>query len=151
MVRFCGSQEDHGILFAVDQVVGPTRHAAAELGEAEGPFPTLAFVIRVPEQRRACVGIEKADRHGEAGVLEIHWIFQVHRFAPALRRRQQIARRFDAPCLAAIQAAGQPWLFGLAGILLMPVRWPFLEPGCAESNQDFIAPRPDAVIGGPSA
>jgi hypothetical protein len=36
-------------------------------------------------------------------------------------------------------------------ILLMPVGRPLLEPGCAEANQNLIAPRPDPMIGGPSA
>jgi hypothetical protein len=57
---------------------------------------------------------------------------------------------FDRPGFASVPAAREQVFLGLASVDVMTVRAEVLVIAGAESNQDFIAPRPKPVIGGPA-
>jgi len=82
---------------------------------------------------------------------EIHRLLEIAQRRAALLRREQRARRFDGPGRSPVEAARQPGLLGLGVVVLVPVRGHMFEIGGAEAHQDFIAPRPDAMIGGPAS
>ena len=97
------------------------------------------------------IRIEKAERHGEAGTLKVDGLREVARVAASLRRWQQIAGSLDGPGDSPVEAASEARFFRPGRVLLMARGWLFFEISGAESDQDFVAPGPDAVIRRPSA
>ena len=61
-----------------------------------------------------------------------------------------LGRVFDRPCLAAISAASQQVLFGPVVIDGVPAGTVVLEISGAETDEDFIAPGPNAMIRWPA-
>ena len=71
---------------------------------------------------------------------------------PGPRRRPQPQRLLELPGLAPVEAAGEHVLLGPLPIDRMPAFGSAIaHVAPAEADEDLIAPRPDPVIGGPSA
>src|SRR5581483_2594455 len=71
---------------------------------------------------------------------------------PALRQQDALFRRvFDLPGLAPVQAAREQMRFGFLAVYVVTLRPQVFILPRAEPDQNLVAPRPDAVIGGPPA
>ena len=57
---------------------------------------------------------------------------------------------FERPGFSAVEAAGEPMFFGLFAVDVVAVA-EVLVIAPAETEEDFVAPRPNAVIGRPAA
>src|SRR5262249_15624916 len=65
--------------------------------------------------------------------------------------RAFLRRIFNRPCLAAIAAAREQMFLRPLAVDVVTLRAEVLVIACAEADEDFVAPRPESVIGGPSA
>src|SRR4030095_733442 len=115
------------------------------------------------ETRRAGVGVGHADRQREVGVGEVNcsraipprpflqpgWCHAMQCLADWYERA--LCRRvLDRPRFAAVAGAREQVLFWSFTVDVVAFRAKVFEEACAEADQDFIVPRPDAVIRRPA-
>src|SRR5262245_60250143 len=160
-IRLRGGEKHGEVVFAVDQIIGARGDPLlAEVRNAVGAIPPLTAVSRVVEARRADVNVGHARSESEIGVAEVDAAGTIDGFLAAffgrhagdldLGRRPQAVGLFDCPRLAAVQASSQHMLGGTSVIDGVTLGLIF-EVSSLESDQDFIAPGPDAMIRRPAA